>query len=130
MEAEWLEQYQLGEYLPNVLTPPYVSNKPDVYHHRLVGGGVKPAFLILSSDGLSDLYGGQFEENLAIRWARVVGTELDRSQAEARAPRNLALTLLRDSLGGADTKLVSRNLTVEMDEKWMDDVTIAVVRLA
>ena len=48
---------------------------------------------------------------------------------ENRAPGNLALSLLRDGLGGGDVRLVSQKLTVEMEEKWMDDVTIIVQRL-
>lgn len=39
---------------------------------------------------------------------------------------NAALTLLRDAIGGDDIHMVSRNLTVEMEERWMDDITVLV----
>jgi pyruvate dehydrogenase phosphatase len=42
---------------------------------------------------------------------------------------NLAVRLLRDAVGGDNTELVSRNLTLEMEDKWMDDITILVQRL-
>lgn len=130
LEADWLEQYQLEDYLPSVLTPPYVSNYPEIYHHRLLKGETDPKFLILCSDGLSDLYGGRSEQQLVNDWVTVVGQELDLSIAEMRVPENLAVCLLRDGLGGDDTNLVSRNLTVEMEERWMDDTTIVVMRFA
>lgn len=126
LEADWLEQHRLHDYLSNILTPPYVSNRPDVYHHRLsrdAASAPTPRFLILCSDGLSDLYGGRLEEEMANDWAAVVGRELDRGRTN-----NLALHLLRDGLGGNDTRRVSQNLTVEMEEKWMDDTTIVVRR--
>ena len=42
---------------------------------------------------------------------------------------NLAVHLLRDAIGGNDIHRASANLTVEMDERWMDDTTILVHRL-
>lgn len=128
MEADWLEQYRFEEYLPNVLTPPYVSNVPEIHFHRRSNEDPSSEFLILCSDGFLDLYGGNFEERIVNDWVNIVAQELERRRTDAQDPENLAVCLLRDGLGGDDTKLVSRNLTVEMDEKWMDDTTILVVR--
>ena len=55
------------------------------------------------------------------RWVRIVGQALDLDRSS-----NVALSLLRDVLGGDDTQVVSRNLTVEMEERWMDDTTILI----
>jgi pyruvate dehydrogenase phosphatase len=114
-------------YVSRVKTPPYVSNIPDIHHFPLLKvppGQQRDLFLISCSDGLVDLYDGQVRQDMIHRWVRVVGRTI-----ENRAPGNLALSLLRDGLGGGDARLVSQKLTVEMEEKWMDDVTIIVQRL-
>lgn len=88
-------------------------------------------FLILCSDGLLDLYdnvdASLSESELAQRWIRIVGSSLKRRR-EQGLPKNLAFDLLRDAIGGDDIDLVSRNLTLEMDDKWIDDVTVLVHR--
>jgi len=71
-----------------------------------------------------DLYGGLTRTDMIQRWVTVVGRSI-----ENRMRGNLALALLRDGLGGDDIHLVSQKLTVEMEEKWMDDVTMIVQRL-
>lgn len=38
------------------------------------------------------------------------------------------MALLREAIGGNDVHAVSRNLTVEMEERWMDDTTIIIQR--
>lgn len=114
-------------YVARVKSPPYVSNVPDVHHYPLPRGAPgqqRDLFLISSSDGLADLYDGQTRPDMIHRWVTVVGRSI-----ENRTRGNLALSLLRDGLGGADIRLVSQKLTVEMEEKWMDDVTIIVQRL-
>lgn len=58
------------------------------------------------------------------RWIQIAGQALDLDRSS-----NGALSLLRDVLGGDDTQMVSRNLTVEMDERWMDDTTILIQRI-
>lgn len=40
----------------------------------------------------------------------------------------MGLYLLRDAIGGQDAHRLSRNMTVEMEERWMDDVTIVIQR--
>jgi len=83
-------------------------------------------FLVLCSDGLADLYDGMGAQQAADQWVNVIGTVLD--SATDGIP-NLSLCLLRDAIGGEDAETVSRNLTLEMEEQWMDDVSIVVQRL-
>ncbi|KAF8482702.1 protein serine/threonine phosphatase 2C [Russula ochroleuca] len=114
-------------YVARVKSPPYVSSVPDVHHIPLPRGfpGQQRDFFLLScSDGLADLYGGLTRQDMIHRWVTVVGRTI-----ESRTRGNLALSLLRNGLGGDDVCLVSQKLTVEMEEKWMDDVTIIVQRL-
>lgn len=114
-------------YVARVKSPPYVSNAPDVHHiplPRSSPGQQRDIFLISCSDGLPDLYDGLTRQDMIHRWVTVVGRAVGN-----RARGNLALTLLRNGLGGDDIRLVSQKLTVEMEEKWMDDVTIIVQRL-
>jgi len=129
-----MKREPLHKYLPRLQTPPYVSAKADVYYRRIRGrqGGVGPRdiFLITCTDGMLDLAHPeplQLSQQLIDNWVGVVGRTLQKRHAH---PPNLALALLRESIGGEDTELVSRNLTVEMDERWMDDTTILVQRFA
>jgi len=113
--------------IARVKSPPYVSCVPDVHHIPLPKrspGQKRDLFLILCSDGLVDLYDGLTRADMIQRWVTVVGRSI-----ENRTRGNLALSLLRDGLGGDDIRLVSQKLTVEMEEKWMDDVTMVVQRL-
>jgi pyruvate dehydrogenase phosphatase len=76
---------------------------------------------------------------MVAHWVRVAGATVSSSGAGSRNLRNIdgsssnsdnaALALLRDALGGNDNRTISQNLTVEMDERWMDDVSILVQRL-
>ncbi|KAG6813656.1 hypothetical protein H0H92_008893 [Tricholoma furcatifolium] len=115
------------EFLGRNKTPPYLSNRADVEHIRLEG---KETFLVLCSDGLYELYAQRIplehtDFKLAAKhWIQTVAEGLRSASKE-----NLALYLLRDALGGDDIGLVSRMITVEMDEKWMDDTTILVQKL-
>jgi len=114
-------------YIARVKSPPYVSCVPDVHHIPLPKrspGQKRDLFLISCSDGLMDLYDGLTRADMIQRWITVVGRSI-----ENRMRGNLAFSLLRDGLGGDDIRLVSQKLTVEMEEKWMDDVTIIVHRL-
>ena len=105
------------------LTPPYLSNKAEVRHLDLTNlQGSGPPLLIMCSDGLMDLFDDTlvFDEMLE-RWVRVVGQAKDDAD-----DNNLALCLLREALGGENLDKVSRMLTVEMIDRWMDDTTIIV----
>jgi pyruvate dehydrogenase phosphatase len=112
------------EFAERILTPPYVLNIPDTYHHIIDTGD---SFLILCSDGLPDLYGGMSTQQSADHWVTVIGKTLD--SATSGGMPNLSLCLLRDAIGGDDADAVSRNLTLEMDDQWIDDVSIIVQRL-
>ncbi|OCH93119.1 protein serine/threonine phosphatase 2C [Obba rivulosa] len=133
IEADWIARHDIRACVPRLLTPPYVSNQPDIFHRRLRPpsghGGAVDGFLILCSDGLQDMYDGLSEQRMADEWVGVIGREIDANPRGSRGRVNLAMSLLRDALGGNDTRLVSRNLTVEMEERWVDDTTIVVQRL-
>jgi pyruvate dehydrogenase phosphatase len=123
LEQDWITSSKLHEYSQRINSPPYVSNRPDIYHRTLPDS---PCFLILCSDGLrsSDVYEELQNRHIPDRWVQVIGQTAE-SQVQ---PANLALALLRDALGGQDILRVSRNITVEMDEQWVDDISIIVIR--
>ncbi|KAI0255277.1 phosphatase 2C-like domain-containing protein [Lactifluus subvellereus] len=102
-------------------TPPYISSEPDIVHRRL---GPR-SFLVLATDGLSELYEGPgARADMVADWARCI--------AEAgRAPgkENLALRLLRHALGGDDLMSISQMITLDMETPWIDDTTIIVQAL-
>ncbi|KAI0645389.1 protein serine/threonine phosphatase 2C [Trametes meyenii] len=132
LEADWLNAEIMEPHVPRIRTPPYLSNKPDIYHVPLQNTNVAAPpsrLLILCSDGLSDLYDGYSFQEMAEEWIQVVGKAHEAQTGPAGGRVNLALSLLREAIGGSDTQLVSRNLTVEMEERWMDDTTIVVQRL-
>ncbi|THU94507.1 protein serine/threonine phosphatase 2C [Dendrothele bispora CBS 962.96] len=136
------------------LTPPYLSNSPDVRYLDLrslqptacgiestnTNIGAEPeakACLVMCSDGLVNLYNeaDHWEpEELYKEWIRVVvdrpsNLSVDQSPDSnpiASIEANHALNLLRDALGGQDEDKVSRMITVEMEDRWMDDTTVVV----
>ncbi|KAI0268612.1 protein serine/threonine phosphatase 2C [Gloeopeniophorella convolvens] len=115
-------------YIARVKSPPYVSNTPDVHHIPLPKtqpGRHRGMFLIMCSDGLADLHSGRSRTDMIHHWVRVAGQCIEGRMRTG----NVALSLLREGLGGDDIRLVSENLTVEMEERWMDDVTILVQQL-
>ncbi|KAJ7287708.1 phosphatase 2C-like domain-containing protein [Mycena rebaudengoi] len=123
LNQDWISQASLQQFSARIFTPPYVSNIPDVYHHSLPN---RPWFLILCSDGLpaTEIYENMDLSAMVRAWTHLVGQLLD-SQTP---PTNLALSLLRAAIGGADERKVSRILTAEMEERWMDDVSISIQR--
>ncbi|KAJ7262310.1 phosphatase 2C-like domain-containing protein [Mycena haematopus] len=122
-DQDWISQGTLRQCASRISTPPYVSNVPDIYHRDLPS---RPWFLILCSDGLpsAETYNGMDASTTARVWTELVGHTLD-SQPPAV---NTALSLLRAAIGGRDEHKVSRSLTVEMEERWMDDVSISIQR--
>lgn len=118
------QPHDYSEYADRILTPPYVLNIPDTYHHVV---NTVDRFLILCSDGLPDLYGSMGAQQSADHWVAVIGSVLDEVTADGIP--NLSLCLLRDAIGGDDAETVSRNLTLEIEEQWMDDVSIIVQQL-
>jgi pyruvate dehydrogenase phosphatase len=128
---DWLPPRQVAQYASRILTPPYISDLPEVYH-RSLDVSQQELLLILSSDGLQDLYDNDdtqlSDQEMADRWVGVVGHHMHSTTDMGSIQSNLALRLLRDAVGGDNSELVSRNLTLEMEDKWMDDITILVQR--
>lgn len=120
-------------FLSRNRTPPYISSQPDVIHRRL---GPR-SFLILATDGLSELYDGSGRSDMVADWARCVAEAAAGAKAKARNSEkekdgeedNLALRLLRRALGGEDLMSISQMITLEMESPWMDDTTIIVQAL-
>ncbi|KAF5345924.1 hypothetical protein D9758_011414 [Tetrapyrgos nigripes] len=158
------------------LTPPYLSNVPDVRYFDLrahhssgysEGSGVarangyeilssarqdsnvesetftRNACLVICSDGLMDLYKRHEkwedleEVHIFERWIELALVDetpafclnaevVPKNNSDPRHSRNHALRILRDALGGEDEERVSSMITVEMEEKWMDDTTVIV----
>ncbi|KAF8601894.1 protein serine/threonine phosphatase 2C [Ceratobasidium sp. AG-I] len=121
------------------LTPPYLSAVPDVVH---VGLGAStdsdgiPRFVILMSDGAVDEslvnIRGETEAQSFQKWVELVGSRLDAESAKQGGSKetsedNLAMAVLREVYGGANQEHLSAFLTVEMEEKWVDDTSIQVV---
>ncbi|KAG7086404.1 hypothetical protein E1B28_002359 [Marasmius oreades] len=159
------------EFLARNRTPPYISSEPEITHCFLdtmaqKGSIQGPRFLILSSDGFSDLCKGEGQQRIITDWAKAVVAEGKTSNcafagvlnslssngnAESNinnilptyplsptsptAPgtgsesRNMALRLLRRALGGEDKLRVSKVLTLDMDDAWIDDTAIVVQTL-
>ncbi|KIJ28353.1 hypothetical protein M422DRAFT_61926 [Sphaerobolus stellatus SS14] len=113
----------IERWLPRNLTPPYLSNKADVFHHKIIKESTSEtsSFLIMYSDGLTDprVVG----ENPSIEhWVNAAGKAI-------KEGRNAALEILKEAIGGEDDDEVSQYLMLESTDSWMDDITIAVVRL-
>jgi pyruvate dehydrogenase phosphatase len=107
-------------FLARNRTPPYISSEPDVVHHRL---GPR-SFLVLATDGLSELFDGAGRADMVAEWAHCVAEAAKDGEHE-----NLALRLLRYALGGEDLVSISQMITLDMDTPWMDDTTIIVQAL-
>lgn len=141
-------------HINRLCKPPYVSNVPQIIYRRIRRpdpqrerrlartmfrprtpgpssssassssndqNGETDVALVLCSDGLIDLYEemNMEEGSFLRRCAAVVGDAIARHS-------NAAIALLRDAIGGPDLKRASANLSVEMEERWMDDTTIIV----
>jgi pyruvate dehydrogenase phosphatase len=117
---------KIEDFLGRNLTPPYLSAQSDVQHVHIPSLGASEAFLILASDGLTDLsgetYGMEYREPSVAgkKWVEVLSRE-DRTG-------NAALYLLKDAMGW-EADAVSSLLTVESEERWMDDTTIVFTKI-
>ncbi|KAE9406345.1 protein serine/threonine phosphatase 2C [Gymnopus androsaceus JB14] len=121
-------------------TPPYLSGVPEVGYVKLEKAA--KACLLMCSDGLMDLYGGEdwIEKKVDMvemfnGWVDLVGENLDKRDLQD----NLALLLLRRGLRGPTVvkgqsqwtdeealDWMSSLLTLEYKDKWMDDTTVVV----
>jgi len=96
------------------------------------------ACLILCSDGLLDLYDsdkrGESELDMAAMarpWIQMVGEESLvplPSDRVADVKANLSLRLIYHGMSGGRDNLddMSKMVTLEMEDKWMDDTTVIV----
>lgn len=128
------------EFLVRNQTPPYVTAEPQIIHRTLARETTKgdnssaanppPRFLILASDGFFDLCDGEGQARVIESWAR--GMVLHNPPSSVTdAPSgsrqdNMALRLLRRAVGGEDRFSVSRVLTLDMSDAWIDDTSIVV----
>lgn len=115
-------------------TPPYITAEPEVTHRRLDDNALTKRYLILSSDGFSDLCSGEGQKRIIESWARsMAASDGPYQHHHNNTPMgridNMALRLLRRALGGDDRFSVSRVLTLDMDEAWIDDTAIVVQTL-
>ncbi|KAJ3763224.1 phosphatase 2C-like domain-containing protein [Lentinula raphanica] len=126
--------------LPRIITPPYVSNIPDVQYFDLESKRSQLPHrefddqendhklrlcLLMCTDGLLDLFQEEPEyasDSTAI-FRRCMKVASARPDTDNQAT-NPALMILRDALGGADVERVSAMMTVELYDKWMDDTTV------
>ncbi|XP_069700926.1 pyruvate dehydrogenase [acetyl-transferring]-phosphatase 1, mitochondrial [Periplaneta americana] len=136
---------------PNYYTPPYLTARPEVTHHRLTP---RDKFLVIASDGLWDLVsplqvvrlvGEHMSGKVTLspfrlprkdmRIADVNRMLLQRKEGLKMKPidRNAATHLLRNALGGTEygidhTKLSQLlSMPQEMVRVFRDDITITVV---
>ncbi|KZT35436.1 protein serine/threonine phosphatase 2C [Sistotremastrum suecicum HHB10207 ss-3] len=105
---------RVEDFIARSHTPPYLSNVADIHHQKLKE---TDKFILLCSDGLTDLYRGQPEG--PTEWIKAI-TDGDRKET------NRALRVLRAAIGGDDNEVVSRHMTLELMSRWMDDTTIVV----
>ncbi|KZP34540.1 protein serine/threonine phosphatase 2C [Athelia psychrophila] len=119
----------LADWLPRNKTPPYLSNVADVVHVDLTATEREGRFLIMCSDGLTDLYlhdDDRKDINTLQEVADAIVNAFSDRSTTSGVDDNTALHLLREAMGGSDEDKVSRNVTVEMAFRWMDDVTIII----
>jgi pyruvate dehydrogenase phosphatase len=90
-------------------------------------------FLILASDGFLDLCESEGQTRIIENWANsMVSRNPPESVTDSKPwsqQDNMALRLLRRTIGGEDRFGVSRVLTLEMDGAWIDDTSIVVQTL-
>jgi pyruvate dehydrogenase phosphatase len=115
---------KIENWVPRILTPPYLTNKAAVQHLKLDREADR--FLILASDGLTDLLnpdGPVLTPELIHGAAQAVGEAKDGGTP-------LSTQLLKYAMGGSDMAKASRYLTVDFGGKaWMDDTTVVCLRL-
>lgn len=144
------------EFLVRNQTPPYITAEPEITHYRLDNDrSLLPRFLILCSDGFSDLCSNEGQSRIVSDWAQgmVINDVMLSTSPSSVTPlplaplssspvtnrsgngavpgtesKNMALRLLRRALGGDDRFSVSRVLTLDMDGHgaWIDDTAIVV----
>ena len=99
--------------------PPYVSSIPEVKHRSLDKSVTNK--VVVATDGLRDLYeGGLTATKDVIKcWVYVVMEEGDGFEGHK------ALSLTSDGLG-EELNAKSMRLTIDLDQAWLDNMTIVV----
>ena len=125
---------RLEPLLARNLTPPYLSNAPDVRVVDVSDTDTDSMVLLLASDGLADLYEAESAASLqdaARAWVRTVSTATWTTEdgGSADAASSPAVRLLRAGMADGEVEKASWYLTVEMDTPWVDDITVVVDRL-
>lgn len=101
-----------------------MSAEPEIIHRVL--HPPSPGSLILCSDGLADLYEGRgTEQEVVQRWVEVVCGDTRDPEGQGLGGDS-ALALLKDGLGET-LENASMNLTVDMNQAWLDDTTIVIL---
>ncbi|KZT24007.1 protein serine/threonine phosphatase 2C [Neolentinus lepideus HHB14362 ss-1] len=116
------------EFLVRNRTPPYISSQADVVHCKLNPSRTNftaNTYLVLCSDGLTDLCDGLVVDRIEELWAR----DFVSGRLASGGYPNLALRLLRYVIGDRCTRKVSKVLTLDMDSPWIDDTSIIVQTL-
>uniref|UniRef100_A0A1B6CKV2 PPM-type phosphatase domain-containing protein n=1 Tax=Clastoptera arizonana TaxID=38151 RepID=A0A1B6CKV2_9HEMI len=145
----------LGEQAlaPNYYTPPYLTAKPDIIHHRLTP---RDRFLVIASDGLWDLISPLQAVRLVgehmfgkvtlsplrlpkkdMKLSEINDLLIQRQKGLSKKPidRNAATHLLRHALGGTEYGIehskIAQLLSMpqEVVRLFRDDITITVVYL-
>jgi pyruvate dehydrogenase phosphatase len=112
---------KVEEWNARILTPPYLSSTADVNHYTLTSND---KFLILASDGLLDLSHPDPPQKAAQAWVDAITVPDAPTRGKPKS-----LRVLRRALGGLDIRAVSKQLTVDLKTRWMDDTTITVIEL-
>ncbi|KAH8830262.1 phosphatase 2C-like domain-containing protein [Flagelloscypha sp. PMI_526] len=122
-------------------TPPYIVAQPEVTHRLLSSSSPsssssdpsRPTFLIITSDGFSDICSSRPEgqHGVLTSWAHGITQEKSFEVDKGLASSNRAVRLLWHALGGPDDDRdeVSKVLTLDMDGAWIDDTSIVVQTL-
>ena len=120
---------------PNYLTPPYITAKPVVTHHKKVAGD---RFMIIASDGLWERLSNEEAVNIVanantFRETGKHGTfslleYFSKGRSTECCPPNAATQLLWHALGGTDEKVLQLlDVPPGYSRMVRDDITIIVV---
>ncbi|KAF9533622.1 phosphatase 2C-like domain-containing protein [Crepidotus variabilis] len=117
------------EFLVRNLTPPYISAEPEIVHRKLDDGLSAEAMASPTAPSSPSTNNPHIISSWAYSMSLVHPTECV-ADAEPWSKRdNMALRLLRRAVGGEDRYGVSKVLTLDMDEAWIDDTSIVVMTI-
>lgn len=106
------------------LTPPYLSNIPDVQHYRFPSS-IKNQCLILSSDGFADLFKLVHGVTDPVELASMCASIASLAEAEGK---NMAVSLLWEAFGGNNGHNIFRESVERTHSRGkVDDITVVVI---